>query len=159
MIIYEDECVGCPKEMGCLGSACPYKNVPHYCCDSCGCEDDEFYTFFKGWGIDEEEIYCYSCVVKKITTGMIEAFFEQDNYYEDDNVKYFYCSGAYNKNCDENKILTREQVKAISNEEYKLIRAEYIKNGDPLKGWEYIRDKEGLAIEFFEFICEQHTVN
>ena len=35
-VIYEDECVGCPTHMGCLGSACPYKNVPHYYCDVCG---------------------------------------------------------------------------------------------------------------------------
>ena len=28
MIKYEDECVGCPPERGCLGSVCPNRNVP-----------------------------------------------------------------------------------------------------------------------------------
>ena len=28
MIKYENECVGCPPERGCLGSSCPYMNVP-----------------------------------------------------------------------------------------------------------------------------------
>ena len=41
MIRYEDECVGCPPEMGCLGSICPNRNVPHYFCDYCGEEVDE----------------------------------------------------------------------------------------------------------------------
>lgn len=159
MIIYEDECVGCPKEMGCMGSACPYMNVPHYCCDGCGYEDDEFYTFFDGWGIDTEDIYCYDCVIDNITTEMIEAFFEEDNYYENESIKYFYCSGAYNKDCDESKTLTKEQVKAITDEEYKAIRADYIKNGDPLKGWKYIKEEQHLATEFFEFICEKHRVD
>lgn len=40
MVVYEDECVGCPTHMGCLGSACPYMNVPHYFCDECGEEWD-----------------------------------------------------------------------------------------------------------------------
>lgn len=35
MIRYEDQCVGCPPEMGCLGSSCPYSNVPVIYCDSC----------------------------------------------------------------------------------------------------------------------------
>lgn len=34
----ENECVGCPPEMGCLGSYCPYRNVVHYYCDKCGAE-------------------------------------------------------------------------------------------------------------------------
>ena len=32
----ENQCVGCPKEMGCLGSACPNRNVRVIYCDSCG---------------------------------------------------------------------------------------------------------------------------
>lgn len=35
---YENRCVGCPTEIGCLGSSCPYKNVPLDYCDSCGRE-------------------------------------------------------------------------------------------------------------------------
>ena len=35
----EDECVGCPPSMPCIGNLCPYKNVVRYYCDKCGCED------------------------------------------------------------------------------------------------------------------------
>lgn len=50
MVKYKNECVGCPSGMGCLGSACPNMNVPHYYCDKCGEEivdtpcNEEFYT-------------------------------------------------------------------------------------------------------------------
>ena len=36
MIKFEDECVGCPTELGCIGEACRYRNVPHVYCDICG---------------------------------------------------------------------------------------------------------------------------
>lgn len=39
MIVYEDECVGCPPEIGCFGNSCPKRNAPHYYCDECGAED------------------------------------------------------------------------------------------------------------------------
>ena len=52
MVKYENECVGCPPELGCLGSACPNRNVPHLYCDKCGEEVDEFY---------EDEL-CIDCV-------------------------------------------------------------------------------------------------
>ena len=32
----ENECVGCPPEMGCQGSSCPYRNVTRIYCDGCG---------------------------------------------------------------------------------------------------------------------------
>lgn len=35
---YENQCVGCPSEMGCLGIGCPNRNVPIDYCDQCGCE-------------------------------------------------------------------------------------------------------------------------
>lgn len=35
MISYEDECVGCPPEMGCLGDSCPNRNVKRFYCDWC----------------------------------------------------------------------------------------------------------------------------
>ena len=38
MIVIQDECVGCPPEIGCYGSSCSYRNVPHYFCDKCGKE-------------------------------------------------------------------------------------------------------------------------
>lgn len=40
MVVYEDECVGCPQGMGCLGSSCPNRNVPYFYCDKCGEELD-----------------------------------------------------------------------------------------------------------------------
>lgn len=55
MIKYENECVGCPAEMGCLGSSCPNQNVPHAYCDRCG-EEDELYYF------DDEQL-CASCII------------------------------------------------------------------------------------------------
>ena len=45
MITYEDECVGCPTEMGCMGSACPNRNVPHLYCDQCEQEVDDLYEW------------------------------------------------------------------------------------------------------------------
>lgn len=44
MIKIEDECVGCPPEMGCLGDSCPYKNVPRYYCDECN-EENKLYWY------------------------------------------------------------------------------------------------------------------
>ena len=32
---YEDYCVQCPSEMGCLGNICPNRNVPIDYCDIC----------------------------------------------------------------------------------------------------------------------------
>ena len=52
---YENECVGCPPEMGCMGNACPYRNVARDYCDTCG--DDASYR------IDGED-YCESCAEK-----------------------------------------------------------------------------------------------
>ena len=40
MIKCENECVGCPKEMGCLGDGCPNRNVKLAYCDRC-CADCE----------------------------------------------------------------------------------------------------------------------
>lgn len=40
MLKYENECVSCPPEMGCIGSACPYRNVPRWYCDECEAECD-----------------------------------------------------------------------------------------------------------------------
>lgn len=41
MVKYQDECVGCPREIGCLGNACPHIHVPVYYCDKCG-RDTEY---------------------------------------------------------------------------------------------------------------------
>lgn len=54
MIEYENDCVGCPPEMGCLGDACRNRNVPHYYCDECGNET----TLYK---FDDKEL-CIDCI-------------------------------------------------------------------------------------------------
>ena len=55
MITYEDECVGCPIEMGCRGSSCPNKDVKHLYCDKCKADCEELYVF------DGEEL-CEDCL-------------------------------------------------------------------------------------------------
>lgn len=55
MIVIEDECVGCPTGMGCMGSACPYQNVKHYICDKC---DDEFEKIYYYEGRE----LCLDCI-------------------------------------------------------------------------------------------------
>ena len=43
MIRFENECVGCPTNMGCIGSGCPYSHVLHLVCDECGEDVEELY--------------------------------------------------------------------------------------------------------------------
>lgn len=59
MIRYENECVGCPPEMGCLGSSCPNRNVPRYYCDECG---EEMYKY-EIYDVEGEEL-CLDCLQK-----------------------------------------------------------------------------------------------
>lgn len=59
MMRLENECVGCPTEKGCLGSACPYVDVPHFYCDGCG-EEDVLYEYDYGE-------YCIDCIKEKLT--------------------------------------------------------------------------------------------
>lgn len=56
MVKYEDECVGCPPEMGCLGKTCPYKNVKRYYCDTCKKREATHQ-------VDDED-FCDSCLDK-----------------------------------------------------------------------------------------------
>ena len=65
MTEYEDCCVGCPKEMGCLGDSCPNKNVPVLICDICGCEVDEL------WEHDGKE-YCFECLQEELDFRKVE---------------------------------------------------------------------------------------
>ena len=58
MITYENECVGCPTELGCLGSACSYRNVKHLYCDKCNCDADKLCKF------DDKEL-CEDCLLKE----------------------------------------------------------------------------------------------
>jgi hypothetical protein len=52
----ENECVGCPSEMGCIGSSCKYLNVTRYYCDYCG-EEATLYDYY------DEEV-CAECILK-----------------------------------------------------------------------------------------------
>ena len=59
MVEYEDECVGCPTEMGCLGFSCQNRHVPHLYCDKCKQEVDDLYDY------DDKQI-CLDCIVKQL---------------------------------------------------------------------------------------------
>jgi hypothetical protein len=59
MVEYEDECVGCSSGSGCLGSACPNRNVPHFYCDECK-EDVETLYYYDG-----KEL-CLECIEKML---------------------------------------------------------------------------------------------
>jgi hypothetical protein len=56
MMKIEDHCVGCPPEMGCIGSLCPYNEVEVHYCDRCGAELDDIYRW------DDEEL-CEECLL------------------------------------------------------------------------------------------------
>ena len=53
----ENECVGCPSEIGCIGSGCPYRNVVRYYCDRCK-DETTLYHYY-----DEE--LCEECLLKE----------------------------------------------------------------------------------------------
>lgn len=59
MTKYESECVGCPPELGCIGSACPNLRFPVYYCDECG-DSTDIYEF-------EGEELCISCITDRLT--------------------------------------------------------------------------------------------
>lgn len=63
MMKIENMCVGCPPERGCLGSACPNRNVPVYYCDKCKDEvsPDELYEF------DDQQL-CSECLLSNFDT-------------------------------------------------------------------------------------------
>ena len=50
---YENQCVGCPSELGCIGEACRYINTSIDVCDQCSGENAKY-------RIDGED-YCESC--------------------------------------------------------------------------------------------------
>lgn len=89
MTVFENECVGCPSEMGCLGSSCPYIDVPRHYCDDCG-EEAELYVMSNG---DE---LCSDCLKKKLKRGKREFCDECGDYddtyiAEDGRELCFYC--------------------------------------------------------------------
>lgn len=54
----ENECVGCPPEIGCMGSSCPNRNVVRFYCDKCGEETTLYYY--------EDEELCANCILEKL---------------------------------------------------------------------------------------------
>lgn len=60
----ENECVGCPPEMGCLGNSCPNRNVVRLQCDECG-EEEKLYHY------DSEEL-CGDCILKRLDEANID---------------------------------------------------------------------------------------
>ena len=59
MIRYKDECRSCAVPgYPCIGSACSYRNVPHYYCDLCDSEEAVYKI--------EGECYCEKCANKYI---------------------------------------------------------------------------------------------
>lgn len=67
----ENECVGCPPERGCLGSACPHRDVLHIYCDACGDEGPDIYTY-------DGRDYCAECLISRLAEeGIVEAVEEE----------------------------------------------------------------------------------
>ena len=59
IIRYENECVGCPPEMGCLGESCSNRNVQRLYCDDCKDEVETLYVY------DDKEL-CQDCLLNTI---------------------------------------------------------------------------------------------
>ena len=57
MVKIENQCVGCPPNMGCMGDACPNRNVKVIYCDHCGDEIDSEDVY----EVDGEDL-CESCL-------------------------------------------------------------------------------------------------
>lgn len=57
---YENGCVGCPPEMGCVGGFCPQRELVIYVCDRCGddIDDDDVYM------VDDKHL-CQSCLLSE----------------------------------------------------------------------------------------------
>lgn len=76
MIKYEDECVGCHREMGCLGRECPYSNIPHVYCDECKDETEKFYYYDGEWLCKD----CYiSVMLEEAETATAEDLIERNS--------------------------------------------------------------------------------
>ena len=69
MRVFEDECVGCPPEMGCMGSSCPNRNVLHVFCDRCGeeCELNELHE------VGGEDV-CEKCILEMYPKIKVEGY-------------------------------------------------------------------------------------
>lgn len=65
MVKFENECVGCPPEMGCLGSCCPYAEVRRLYCDKCKQEVPKLYV------VDGDQ-FCKECATDKLFEDYVD---------------------------------------------------------------------------------------
>ena len=74
----EDQCVGCPQGMGCLGSSCPYKNVLVFECDECGSECEELFAVphLQGLPLAGKEV-CEECLKGMFPKITYDSFAEE----------------------------------------------------------------------------------
>ena len=70
MIKYKNDCVGCPPEIGCLGSSCPNRNILHTYCDRC---EDEAQLYAHN---DNTEQLCEKCMNEEFELAWKELSFE-----------------------------------------------------------------------------------
>ena len=75
MINYEDDCVGCPPEIGCLGSSCPNRNVPHTFCDNCK-DESVVYSF-----PDDDVQLCEKCMESELDAEWKQLSFKKKCEY------------------------------------------------------------------------------
>lgn len=61
MIVTENQCVGCPTELGCLGDSCPNRGIRCLVCDECDCAADILYV------VDGQEV-CEDCLKNMFDT-------------------------------------------------------------------------------------------
>ena len=61
----ENQCVGCPPEMGCLGTACINRNVVIFTCDRCNNDEETLYEW------DGQEV-CLDCIMDEIENDLVE---------------------------------------------------------------------------------------
>lgn len=70
----EDNCVGCPPEMGCLGRGCPKRHELVFCCDECGSDADLLYQYNgKDW--------CEECLLEQFPSVYVDDMMEGDESY------------------------------------------------------------------------------
>ena len=96
MIRFENECVGCHTNMGCMGSSCPYMHVPYFVCDKCGDEVEMLYDTCDGQ-------LCEKCAGenKEDYTVIDEDNVMQFASYEEEDDVYDYADLAYEQMRDE----------------------------------------------------------
>ena len=56
-VVFEDNCLDCPPELGCMGDACPNRREAHYFCDKC----DEEVSPEGLYEVDDEDL-CENCL-------------------------------------------------------------------------------------------------